>query len=91
MGSHWLAKLFSGPTYLSSTVVGNSSCFYHLSEQFTSWHKQVDFEPETRTVQFELNANSICDHLRDSVRNCSSRKTKLYFESECLQYGLESM
>ena len=38
-----------------------------------------------------LDPNSIRNHLRDSVRNCSSRKTQLYFESESLLNILESM
>ena len=53
--------------------------------------KQVNFEHETRTVEIDLNPNSIRNHLRDSVRNCSSRKMKLYFESENLLGALEFM
>ena len=51
----------------------------------------MNFDHETRPVKIDLNQNSICNHLRDSVRNWSSRKAKLYFESESLLNILESM
>ena len=85
------ASLIDGLSNLSSTVDGISSRLNHLSEQFTSLHKQVNFEHDSRTVEIDLDPNSIRNHLRDSVRNWSSRKTQLYFESESLLNILESM
>ena len=85
------ASLIDGLSNLSSTVDGISSRLNHLTEQFTSLHKQVNFEHDSRTVEVDLDPNSIRNHLRDFVRNWSSRKTQLYFESESLLNILESM
>ena len=85
------ATLIDGLSNLSSTVDGISSRLNHLSEQFTSLHKQVNFEHDSRTVEIDLDPNSIRNHLRDSLRNRSSRKAQLYFESESLLNILESM
>ena len=51
----------------------------------------MNFEHDSRIVEIDLDPNSIRNHLRDSVRNWSSRKTQLYFESESLLNILESM
>ena len=83
-----LATLIDGLSNLSSTVDGISSRLNHLSEQFTSLHKQVNFK---HNVEIDLDPNSIRNHLHDSVRNRSSRKTQLYFESESLLNILEFM
>ena len=84
-------SLINGLSNLSSTVDGISSRLDHLSEHFTSLHKQVNFEHGSRTVEIDLDPNSIGSHLRDPVRNRSSRKTQLCFESERLLNILESM
>ena len=51
----------------------------------------MNFEHDTRNVEINLDPNSIRNHLRDSIRNWSSRKTELYFESESLLKIFESM
>ena len=51
----------------------------------------MNFEHDSRTVEIDLDPNSIRNHLLDSVRNWDSRKTELYFESESLLKILESM
>ena len=60
-----------------------------LSDQFSSSHKQINFEHDTRNVEIDLDSNSIRDHLRDSVQNWNSKKTELYFDSESLLKILE--
>ena len=69
------ASLIDGLSNLSSTVDGISSHLNHLSEQFTSLHKQVNFEHDSRTVEIDLDLNSIKNRLPDSVRNWSSSST----------------
>ena len=51
----------------------------------------MNFEHDSRTVEIDLDPNPIRNHLRDSVRNWSSRNTQLYVESESLLNILESM
>ena len=85
------ANLLSGISTLNTTVDGISSRLDQLSEQVTSFHRQVNFEHDTRNVEIDLDPNSIRNHLRDSIRNWNSRKTELYFESESLLRILESM
>ena len=60
-------------------------------DQVSSIHKQVSFNDDSRTVEIDLDPNSIRSHLRDLVHNWNSRKTELYFESESLLKILESM
>ena len=62
-----------------------------LTDQVSSIHKQVSFEHDSRTVEIDLDRNSIRSHLRDLVHNWNSRKTQLYFESESLLKILQSM
>ena len=83
-------SLLSGISNLNTTD-GIKNRLDQLSEQVTSLHKQVNFEHDTRNVEINLDPNSIRNHLRDSIRNWSSRKTELYFESESLLKIFESM
>ena len=76
---------------LSTTVDGISSPLDQLSNQVSSFHKQVNFEQDTRNVEINLDPHSIRNHLRDSVRNWNTRKTELYFKSESLLKILESI
>ena len=76
------ANLLTGISNLSTTVDGITSRLDQLSEQVTSLHKQVNFEHDTRHVEIDLDPNSIRNHLRDSIRNWSTRKTELCFEFE---------
>ena len=62
-----------------------------LTDKGSSIHKQVSIEHDSRTVEIDLDPNSIRSHLRDLVHNWNSRKTQLYFESESLSKILESM
>ena len=78
------ASLVKGLSNLSSTVDGISSHLDILSDQVSSLHKQVNFEHDSRTVEIDLDPNSIFNHLWDLVHNWNSRKTQLYFESESL-------
>ena len=74
------ANLLPGIGTLNTAVDGISSRLDQLSEQFTSLHRQVNFEHDTRNVEIDLDPNSIRNHLRGSIRNWNSRKTELYFE-----------
>ena len=51
----------------------------------------MNFDHGSRTVEIDLDPNSIRNHLRESFCNWSSRKTELYFEPERLLNILESM
>ena len=84
-------SLVNGLNNLTSTVDGLSNRLDVLTDQVSSIHKQVSFEHDSRTVEIDLDPNSIRSHLRDLVHNWNSRKTQLYFESESLLKILESM
>ena len=73
---------------LQLLLIADKSSFC-LNQALT--HLRVNFEHDSRTVEIDLDPNSIRNHLCDSVRNWSSRKTQLYFESESLLNILESM
>ena len=81
----------TGISNLNTTVDGISSQLDQLSDQVSTLHKQVNFEHDARNVEIDSDPDSIRNHLRDSVRNCNTRKTELYFESESLLKILESM
>ena len=80
------ANSLNGLSSLSTTVDGISSRVDQLSDQVSSLHKQVNFEHDSRTVEIDLNLNSIRNHLFvigiQGTRN---------FESESLLKILESM
>ena len=84
-------SLVNGLNNLTSTVDGLSNRLDVLTDKGSSIPKQVSFEHDSRTVEIDLDPNSIRSHLRDLVHNWNSRKTQLYFESESLLKILESM
>ena len=68
-------SLVNGLNNLTSTVDGLSNRLDVLTDQVSSIHKQVNFEHDSRTVEIDLDPNSIRPHLRDLVHNWNSRKT----------------